>query len=36
VALPLLFKFPITRQSHAAIRAKLDAMDAAATKESSS
>jgi GPH family glycoside/pentoside/hexuronide:cation symporter len=36
VALPLLFKFPITRQSHAAIRAKLDAMDASATKESSS
>jgi len=36
VALPLLFKFPITRRSHAAIRAKLDAMDASATKESSS
>ena len=33
VALPLLFKFPITRQSHAAIRAKLDVMDASATKE---
>jgi GPH family glycoside/pentoside/hexuronide:cation symporter len=36
VALPLLFKFPITRQSHAAIRAKLDAMDASAAKEPSS
>jgi GPH family glycoside/pentoside/hexuronide:cation symporter len=35
VALPLLFKFPITRQSHAAIRAKLDAMDAAAKEPSS-
>jgi glycoside/pentoside/hexuronide:cation symporter, GPH family len=33
VALPLLFKFPITRQTHAAIRAKLDAMDASAAKE---
>jgi GPH family glycoside/pentoside/hexuronide:cation symporter len=33
VALPLLFKFPITRQSHAAIRAKLDAMDVSAAKE---
>jgi glycoside/pentoside/hexuronide:cation symporter, GPH family len=33
VALPLLFKFPITRQSHAAIRAKLDVMDASAVKE---
>ncbi len=29
-ALPLLFKYPITRKSHAAVRAKLDAMDAAA------
>jgi GPH family glycoside/pentoside/hexuronide:cation symporter len=36
MALPLLFKFPITRQSHAAIRAKLDAMDASATKGTSS
>ncbi len=36
VALPLLFKFPITRQTHAAIRTKLDAMDASATKETSS
>jgi GPH family glycoside/pentoside/hexuronide:cation symporter len=33
VALPLLFKFPITRQSHAAIRAELDAMDVSAAKE---
>jgi glycoside/pentoside/hexuronide:cation symporter, GPH family len=33
VALPLLFKFPITRQTHATIRAKLDAMDASAAKE---
>jgi len=30
LSLPLLFKYPITRKSHAAIRAKLDAMDAAA------
>jgi glycoside/pentoside/hexuronide:cation symporter, GPH family len=35
VALPLLFKFPITRQSHAAIRAKLDAMDASVAKAAS-
>jgi GPH family glycoside/pentoside/hexuronide:cation symporter len=27
VALPLLFKFPITRASHAAVRARLDKMD---------
>jgi GPH family glycoside/pentoside/hexuronide:cation symporter len=30
VALPLLFKYPITRLSHAVVRQKLDAMDAAA------
>lgn len=30
VSLPLLFKYPITRRSHAAIRARLDAMQAAA------
>jgi GPH family glycoside/pentoside/hexuronide:cation symporter len=29
LSLPLLFKFPITRKSHAEVRAKLDAMDAA-------
>jgi GPH family glycoside/pentoside/hexuronide:cation symporter len=29
IALPLLFKYPITRKSHAIVRAKLDAMDAA-------
>ena len=33
VSLPLLFKYPITRKSHAAIRAKLEAMDAAASAE---
>jgi GPH family glycoside/pentoside/hexuronide:cation symporter len=33
VALPLLFKYPITRKSHAAVRAKLEAMDAAAKPE---
>lgn len=30
LSLPLLFKYPITRKNHAAIRAKLEAMDAAA------
>lgn len=30
IALPLLFKYPITRRNHAAIRAQLEAMDAAA------
>jgi glycoside/pentoside/hexuronide:cation symporter, GPH family len=30
VALPMLFKYPITRKSHALVRARLDAMDAAA------
>ena len=30
VALPLLVRYPITRKSHAAVRARLDAMDAAA------
>ena len=34
IALPLLFKYPITRKSHAEVRAKLDAMDAAAKNES--
>jgi len=34
LSLPLLLKYPITRKSHAAIRAKLDAMDAAAKAES--
>ena len=29
LALPLLFKYPITRKSHALVKAKLDAMDAA-------
>jgi len=29
-ALPLLFKYPITRKSHAVVKAKLEAMDAAA------
>jgi len=29
ISLPLLFKYPITRKSHAVVRAKLDAMDAA-------
>jgi GPH family glycoside/pentoside/hexuronide:cation symporter len=33
LSLPLLFKYPITRKSHTAIRAKLDAMDAAADSE---
>jgi GPH family glycoside/pentoside/hexuronide:cation symporter len=30
VSLPLLFKYPITRKSHAVVRARLDAMDKAA------
>ena len=30
VSLPLLFKYPITRKSHALVRARLDALDAAA------
>jgi GPH family glycoside/pentoside/hexuronide:cation symporter len=34
VALPLLFKYPITRKSHAEVRAKLEAMDTAAKPES--
>ena len=34
LSLPLLLKYPLTRKSHAAIRAKLDAMDAAAKAES--
>jgi len=33
LSLPLLFKYPITRKSHAMVRAKLDAMDAAAKVE---
>jgi GPH family glycoside/pentoside/hexuronide:cation symporter len=33
VCLPLLFKYPITRKTHAALRAKLEAMDASAAKE---
>jgi GPH family glycoside/pentoside/hexuronide:cation symporter len=32
-ALPMLFKYPLTRAKHAEIRAKLDAMDAAAMKK---
>jgi GPH family glycoside/pentoside/hexuronide:cation symporter len=32
-SLPLLFKYPITRKSHAVVRAKLEAMDAAARSE---
>jgi glycoside/pentoside/hexuronide:cation symporter, GPH family len=34
VALPFLFSYPITRKSHAVIKAKLEAMDAAAMAES--
>ena len=34
LSLPLLIKYPIKRKSHAAVRAKLDAMDAAAKTES--
>lgn len=33
IALPLLFKYPITRRSHAAIRAQLEAMDAAHARD---
>ena len=33
LALPLLFKYPITRKSHALIKAKLDAMDAASNDD---
>jgi GPH family glycoside/pentoside/hexuronide:cation symporter len=29
ISLPLLFKYPITRKSHAEVKAKLDAMDKA-------
>lgn len=32
VALPFLFKYPITRKSHAEVRAQLEAMDQAAVK----
>ena len=32
-ALPMLFKYPLTRAKHAEIRARLDAMDAAAAKK---
>jgi GPH family glycoside/pentoside/hexuronide:cation symporter len=31
ISLPLLFRYPITRKSHAVVRAKLDAMEAAET-----
>jgi GPH family glycoside/pentoside/hexuronide:cation symporter len=34
VCLPLLIKYPITRKTHAAIRAKLEAMDASAKEAS--
>ena len=33
ITLPFLFTYPITRKSHAEVRARLDAMDAAAVKE---
>jgi GPH family glycoside/pentoside/hexuronide:cation symporter len=33
VALPFLFFYPITRKSHAEVRRKLDAMDAAANAD---
>jgi GPH family glycoside/pentoside/hexuronide:cation symporter len=33
LALPLLFKYPITRKSHALVKAKLEAMDQAAAAE---
>lgn len=33
LSLPLLFKYPITRKNHAVLRAKLDAMDAAAKEK---
>jgi GPH family glycoside/pentoside/hexuronide:cation symporter len=35
-ALPLLFKYPLTRAKHAEIRARLDKMDAAAGKKGKS
>jgi GPH family glycoside/pentoside/hexuronide:cation symporter len=35
VALPFLFKYPLTRKAHAEVRAQLQAMDAAAASESS-
>jgi hypothetical protein len=31
--LPLLFKYPITRKSHAVVKAKLEAMDKANVEE---
>jgi len=33
ITLPFLFKYPITRKTHAIVRAKLEAMDAAARAE---
>ena len=33
LSLPLLFKYPITRKSHAVVKAKLEAMDKAAAAE---
>jgi GPH family glycoside/pentoside/hexuronide:cation symporter len=33
VALPLLFKYPITRKSHAVVRARLDEIDAAVAQK---
>jgi GPH family glycoside/pentoside/hexuronide:cation symporter len=36
LSLPLLFKYPITRKSHAAIRTKLAVMDASVAKETTS
>ena len=33
ITLPFLFAYPITRKSHAEVRARLDAMDAAAVKD---
>jgi GPH family glycoside/pentoside/hexuronide:cation symporter len=33
ITLPFLFKYPITRKTHAAVRARLEAMDAAAKAE---
>ena len=35
ISLPLLFKYPITRKSHAVVRTKLEAMDKAASDEGS-
>jgi GPH family glycoside/pentoside/hexuronide:cation symporter len=34
VALPFLFKYPLTRKAHAEVRAQLQAMDAAAASDS--